>query len=86
MFFNSISLYKNERIVKRFTNCGKYAVIVGNYNDDKPLFYAIISGKRSKAYKTLGRCENFIFKNGYHNYLSENDIMTINKLTFYYND
>ena len=56
------------------------------YNDDKPLFYAIIRGKRSKAYKTLGRCENFIFKNGYHNYLSENDIMTINKLTFYYND
>ena len=86
MFFNSIGLYKNERIVKRFTDCGKYAVIVGNYNDDKPLFYAIISGQRSKGYKTFGRCKNLILNKGYHDYLSERDIVEINKKIFYYKD
>ena len=84
MFFNSIYLYKNEKIIKRFTNCGKYAVVV--YNDFENLYYAIINGERSKWYKTFGRCKNYVFNKGYHDYLSENDIIEINKKTFYYKD
>ena len=84
MFFDSIYLYNNEKIIKRFTNCGKYAVIA--YNDYNDLYYAIINGTRSKGYKTLGRCKNYVFNKGYHDYLSVNDIMSINRKTFYYNN